>query len=393
LAYEFQFKADVMIGILHSPWLVLLSVVIAILGGYVGLGLAAQASNAFGLYRRGLLAGAAWSLGLSIWTMHFVGMLAAQLPDGTLFSVLLTLLSFLLCVIVVGIAAFIVSNYSASKPAAMLAASIMGMGIVLMHYLGMHAISGGFMMHHDMRFSIMAAFIAVGASYHALRIFENEHSKKALALSAVSFGLAVSGMHYTAMLGLEMMPASDTMKVVGPVVSSDTLMIVVAVLAFVVSAVFLLYLVPERNVHLPASEVVLPEPIKPAHSEKKHASAVPVESDGMTTLFAVADIHAIQAATHYCSLFDGTRELFSPWSITDMERRLDPEQFMRVHRSHIVAVSKVRGLRKAGDSAVVEVGQQKLRSVPVSRASYAELKSRLGLIGKGRLHGQIRQVS
>jgi NO-binding membrane sensor protein with MHYT domain len=74
------------IGMPHAPGLVLLSVVIAICGGYVGLGLAAQASSAFGLYRRGLLAGAAWSLGLSIWTMHFVGMLAARLPEGTLYS-------------------------------------------------------------------------------------------------------------------------------------------------------------------------------------------------------------------------------------------------------------------------------------------------------------------
>ena len=52
----------------------------ATFGGYVGLGLAGQARSADGLYRRGLLAGAAWSLGLGIWTMHFVGMLAAQLP-------------------------------------------------------------------------------------------------------------------------------------------------------------------------------------------------------------------------------------------------------------------------------------------------------------------------
>ena len=63
--------------------------VLAVFGGYVGLGLAGQARRAAGFHRRGLLAGAAWSLGLGIWTMHFVGILAAQLPDGTLFSVLL----------------------------------------------------------------------------------------------------------------------------------------------------------------------------------------------------------------------------------------------------------------------------------------------------------------
>ena len=380
-------------GLPHSPGLVLVSVVIAILGGYVGLGLAAQASHAFGLYRRGLLAGAAWSLGLSIWTMHFVGVLAAQLPDDTLYSVLLTLLSFLLCVIVVGIAAFIVSNFTAGRRPSLYAAVIMGTGIVLMHYLGMHAVTGNFMLHHDNRFSAFAAIIAVAASYGALRMFENEYSKRALAFSAVIFGLAVSGMHYTAMLGMEIMPMTEPMKIIGPVVSSDTLMIVVAVLAFVVSAVFLLYLVPERNIHVEASDVRQPEPIKLASVDKKYASTVPVESEGMTTLFAVSEIYSIQAATHYCTLFDGSREYFSPWSITEMASRLDPEHFMRVHRSHIIAVLKAKALRKTGDSAVVEVGQEKSRAIPVSRASYAELKSRLGLIGKGRLRGQIRQAS
>ena len=119
-------------GFPHSPWLVMLSVGIAICGGYVGLG-------------------------LGTWTMHFVGMMAAQLPDGTLYSVLLTLLSFLLCVLVVGVAAFIVSNYRARKFSILAASVIMGAGIVLMHYLGMHAIVGNYMLHHDSRYSVLAA--------------------------------------------------------------------------------------------------------------------------------------------------------------------------------------------------------------------------------------------
>ena len=236
-----------LLGFSHSPWLVALSVAIAICSGYVGLGLAGQATHAFGLYRRGLIAGAAWSLGLGIWTMHFVGMLAAQLPDGTLYSVLLSLLSFLLCVLVVGVAAFIVSNYRTHRFAILAAAIIMGMGIVLMHYLGMHAIIGNYMLHHDFRFSMIASVVAVGASYGALHMFESETNKSALALSAIIFGLAVSGMHYTAMMGMTIMPIADTQKILGPSVSSDALMIVVAVLAFIVSAVFLLYLVPETQ--------------------------------------------------------------------------------------------------------------------------------------------------
>jgi diguanylate cyclase len=380
-------------GIPHSPGLVALSVIIAICGGYVGLGLAAQATHAFGLYRRGLIAGAAWSLGLSIWTMHFVGMLAAQLPDATLYSVLLTLLSFLLCVLVVGFAAFLVSNFSARKYSAPIAAVIMGMGIVMMHYLGMHAITGNYMLHHDVKFSVLAAVIAIASSYGALRMFEAEITRTALAVSAVIFGLAVSGMHYTAMMGMVVMPIANTPKIFGPSVSSDTLMIVVAVLAFVVSAVFLLYLIPETK-----QSDVAPDPEQSFATPKSivkpnSVSMVPIESDGTTRLFPVGEIYAVQATTHYSLIYDGQREHFSPWSITEMDSKLDRDVFMRVHRSHLVAISKVKALRKSGESAVVDIGIGITRSIPVSRIHYAEMKSRLGLHSKLRSHQQKQKAS
>lgn len=370
-------------GLPHTFGFVVLSVAMAIFGGYVGLGLAGQARSATGLYRRGLLAGAAWSLGLGIWTMHFVGMLAARLPDGTLFSVLLTLLSFLLCVLVVGVAAFLVSRGESNRLWTALASVIMGAGIVSMHYLGMHAITGSYMLHHDVPYILAAAAIAVASSYGALRVFESRSQQQSLALSAMIFGLAVSGMHYTAMTGTHIVPVPQMVAGFGPSVSSDALTIVVALLAFVVSGAFLLYLVPERNrstgAELPAGPE---EEVKPLHP----AALVPVESEGATKLIPAGDICAIQATTHYTLIYDGLREHFSPWSITEAESRLDPARFMRVHRSHLVAIDKVKTLRKSGDGAVVEVGSPAMRVVPVSRNHYAELKSRLGLHLKLRQH-------
>jgi len=96
--------------VVYNPWLVLLSVVMAIQGAYVGFGLAVQIADAAGIRRRLLLAGAAFSLAVSIWTMHFVGMLAARLPFAADYLVFPTLLSFLACVIVVGIAVFAISS-------------------------------------------------------------------------------------------------------------------------------------------------------------------------------------------------------------------------------------------------------------------------------------------
>src|SRR5262249_57963871 len=93
----------------HEPWLVALSLVVAIQGAFVGLSLAVKIGAAVGVRRRLLLAGAAISLAVAIWAMHFVGMLAARLPFPVDFLVFPTLLSFLGCVIVVGIAVFAIS--------------------------------------------------------------------------------------------------------------------------------------------------------------------------------------------------------------------------------------------------------------------------------------------
>src|ERR1700760_1379277 len=93
----------------YEPWLVLLSILIAIQGAYVGLSLALQIKEAIGMRRRLLLAGAAFSLAIAIWSMHFVGMLAARAPFPVDYLVFPTLLSFLVCVIVVGIAVFAIT--------------------------------------------------------------------------------------------------------------------------------------------------------------------------------------------------------------------------------------------------------------------------------------------
>src|SRR5258708_10705902 len=87
----------------HDPYLVALSVVIAILGGYTGFGLAARIRGTPGVSRRVLLAGAAAFLAGGLLTMHFVGMLAAPIPADTVYLVLPTIRSLFIFALLVGI--------------------------------------------------------------------------------------------------------------------------------------------------------------------------------------------------------------------------------------------------------------------------------------------------
>src|SRR6266851_10209172 len=230
----------------HEPWLVALSVVVAIQGSYVGLSLAVQVGEAAGLRRRVLLAGAAISLAVAIWAMHFVAMLAARLPFPVDYLVLPTLLSFLICVIVVGAAVFTASAGVLTPVRLTASAALMGAGIFTMHYIGMEALHASAHMQHAQALVASSLAVAIGASGLALWLAVGRGRRPPLILSATVFGVAISGMHYTAMAGLTVFPRAGVSSS-APALSSDLLAIIVAVVAFIVSGAFLLLLVPDRK--------------------------------------------------------------------------------------------------------------------------------------------------
>src|ERR1700735_2139312 len=231
----------------HDPYLVALSVVIAILGGYTGFGLAARIRGTPGVSRRVLLAGAAGFLAIGIWTMHFVGMLAAPLPAGTVYLVLPTIVSFLICALVVGVSLFFVSVGDPSLRRVASSAVLLGVGIASMHYVGMHGLAGNFAMEHDSSMVLLSVLVAIVAAYGGLRAFLARQGGIRLIVSSIAFGVAVSGMHYTAMWGAHFVPVSAGSHHHGGglAASQQVLSLVVALFCFVIAAGFLLSLVPD----------------------------------------------------------------------------------------------------------------------------------------------------
>jgi PAS domain S-box-containing protein len=225
----------------YETWLVLLSIVMAIQGAYVGLNLAAQIGAAAGMRRRLLLAGAAFSLAIAIWTMHFVGMLAARVPFPIDYLVFPTLLSFLVCVVVVGVAVYAASSGPLTLLRLTLSACLMGGGIFAMHYIGMSALSASAYMIHDRYYVAASMAIAIAASGLALWLATGRGGRPPLILSAIALGAAVSGMHYTAMAGLTLLPYPGA-AAGAAALSTDLLAIIVVVVAFCVSGIFLLIL-------------------------------------------------------------------------------------------------------------------------------------------------------
>ena len=403
----------------YESWLVLLSIGMAIQGAYVGLSLAVQIGAASGMRRRLLLAGAAFSLAVAIWTMHFIGMLAARPPFPVDYLVFPTLLSFLVCVIVVGVAVYATSSGPLTLQRLTLSSCLMGGGIFSMHYIGMSALSASAYMIHERIYVAASMAIAIAASGLALWLATGRGGRPPLILSAIAFGIAVSGMHYTAMAGLTLLPFPSTAAASAPALSSDLLAIVVAVVAFCLSGIFLLFLVPDparaalqtnpnfsgarpASTDMVADTEAAPVPVAvhanghDANPEfgrgsygplggagappRRFARHLPIERDGSTHFVAVDDVVAVHANAHYTYIFNGSDKLFCPLAIGDIESRLDNSRFVRIHRSHIVNIDRVVGYKRSGDNELVEMDAAHDYVVPVSRSRIGWLKRRVATL-------------
>ena len=377
----------------HEPWLVALSIAIAIQGSFVGLSLARELDSAEGFRRRLALAGSALTLATGVWSMHFVGMLAANFPSAVDYLALPTLISFLICVIVVGIGVY--AAHASGPPSFRIAtgALAMGLGISLMHYVGMSAVHLAGPTSYVPFYVIASIVVSIAASAFALWAIDRRPTRPRLFLGAIALGLAISGMHYTAMAGMRLDPLCfDVSRFVGAesALSRNTLALLATVVSFGVSGAFLLSLVPDARV--PGGAGAAPDEARPSpplaaiaspglepQAAPACAASIPVEKDGRTRELNVGDIYAIRANAHYTYVHDGEQEYFCTLSISALQARLDPAAFLRVHRSYIVSVDRIARVKRSGEAGVAELGLPVRCSIPIARAHYRQVKLRIGI--------------
>jgi len=188
----------------YSPALVLISLFVAILASYTALDMAGRIATAKGRAAYLWMSGGALAMGVGVWSMHFIGMLAFRLPIDLGYDIGITFLSLLIAVFSCGFALWLVSQ--PRLPAWQLAfgALIMGGGISAMHYTGMAAMRMTPGIDYDPTLFGASLLIAVGASAAALWIAFNlrrntPYVRVARGGAAIVMGVAIVGMHYTGM--------------------------------------------------------------------------------------------------------------------------------------------------------------------------------------------------
>ncbi|AJY08584.1 histidine kinase [Burkholderia vietnamiensis] len=193
--------------------LVLLSLVIATLASYTALDLAAFISLLEKrTLRRAWLAGGAVAMGTGIWSMHFVGMLALSLPIPLGYALTDTGASLAIAVLVSYFALTVVTRARLGGARLLAGGMLMGAGIVGMHYTGMAAMRMTPGIRYDPALFAASIGVAVIASTAALwmaQALRAQHARHASALrigAALVMGIAITGMHYTAMAAAHFSP-------------------------------------------------------------------------------------------------------------------------------------------------------------------------------------------
>src|SRR3569623_220384 len=125
----------------YSFGMICLSVLVAMLAYYTALDLAQRISkNQLPRYRHIWLIGGAVAMGVGIWAMHFVGLLALSLPFELGYDMWTTLLSLGIAVIVSWFALHTATCRRVQLRRVLIGGVLMGFGISAMHYPGMAAL-------------------------------------------------------------------------------------------------------------------------------------------------------------------------------------------------------------------------------------------------------------
>jgi diguanylate cyclase (GGDEF)-like protein len=228
----------------YSNVLVLFSFVVAILASYTALNMAGRVAGTQGRASMLWLGGGSFAMGLGIWAMHFVGMLAFSLPITLGYDVALTTLSLVIAVGSSAFALWLVCQNELPRRRLVVGALLMGAGIAAMHYTGMAAMRMMPGVIYDPALFSLSVVFAVLASGAALWIAfrlrrDTGHILWARFGASLVMGCAIVGMHYTGMAAASFPDGSWCGAVVAGGIDVKYLAVVVIVVTLSVFAIAL----------------------------------------------------------------------------------------------------------------------------------------------------------
>lgn len=114
-------------------------------------------------------------------------------------------------------------------------------------------------------------------------------------------------------------------------------------------------------------------------SQNLRLSRIPTVSNQKVTFIDTREVLSLESQAHYTRVLTREGYHFCNLSIGDLQLRLDPAQFMRVHRCFIINLQAVHELGRSGSKTYVVLKGKNPKQVPVSRSEVGHLREALGL--------------
>ncbi|WP_434706327.1 putative bifunctional diguanylate cyclase/phosphodiesterase [Pseudomonas sp. Z1-12] len=208
---ELPASGQVILDCSHNPFLVLLAYLVACTASFATLDMTERVGNVTKAASRRLWrwVGAGCLAG-GIWSMHFISMLAFQAPIEIHYHLPTTLLSLLFALTASWLAMHTLSHPELKFRQYLQAAVWIGLGIAIMHYVGMAALRSNAMIYYQPALFALSVIIAIGASLAALLIASHLRDgtgivhKQLKYIASLVLGAGIVSMHFTGMAALSL---------------------------------------------------------------------------------------------------------------------------------------------------------------------------------------------
>jgi signal transduction histidine kinase len=270
-------SGEVIIGH-YDTWIVALSVLIGVIGGYCTIELAERVTASRHRARLYWWSGGAVAMAIGTWSMHYTGMLALRLPIPVLYDWPTTFLSYLASLFGSATGLFVVSRRKMGFARALAASIFVGGGIVALHYIGMASMRSKAMHHYSSQVVILSAVAAIGFSLLSLWLMFlfREHVIGRIWRkfgSALLLGAAISVMHYIGMAAVSFTSAEMPLDLSYAVPISDLGIIGIGAANVMVLVVVMLTSLADRLQNQTAMIRSFSRRLEEAHEiERRHLS-------------------------------------------------------------------------------------------------------------------------
>ena len=219
--------------------LVILSLVIAVVSSYTALDLARQVPVALGRASKLWLLGSAIALGISIWLMHFIAMLAYKLPIPINYNFYVVFLSMVVAIACCGMGLSFVTKQPLNWLRFLAGGSFITAGVVGMHFIAMTGMQLAAIPVYDLKIVALANLSTVALCFGALWLAFHPSADRVPETirklgSAVLTGLSIDSLHYTAMLSVKFYPSFKLLKKQPPGNANYVLAISISIAALII---------------------------------------------------------------------------------------------------------------------------------------------------------------